>query len=318
MRYIRTMSIVISHSSALEYWRSVRVGERRYIEAPRAKNLVAKPPSAFYEGGTGPWWLSAPLHVLVSKAESRRWREGIVNHVWSGSLPKGSILKTGNGFYVCSPALTFLQVATDMNLIELIRLGFEFCGTYDCSSESMVSCMSLCGVDRLYSFAGAMKHVHGRKNALRALGHVAQNAASPRESLLVMLLCLPYKLGGYGLSLPKLNYRIDVGKRAKKTATKNYYVCDLYWPDAKLAVEYDSDSFHVGAQKIASDSARRNALEAMGITVVVVTKRQMNSVVELDGIAHLLAKKLGKRLRYSEEEFSRQRIRLRTELLSLG
>lgn len=108
--------------------------------------------------------------------------------------------------------------------------------------------------------------------------------------------------------MPKFNEPVNNGK----------FRCDLFWPDAKLALEYDSDMFHSGAEKINRDSARRSSLEALGVHVVSVTSRQVNNPAELDKLAHIVGNKLGKRLRISMQDAQRKRMLLRSNLLEKG
>lgn len=131
-----------------------------------------------------------------------------------------------------------------------------------------------------------------------------------------MMLCLPYGLGGYGIEMPLLNCRINVPRELKRIAHKRFYVCDLYWPDAQLAVEYDSDMFHTGTQRISSDSKRRNSLASMDILVITVTRPQIGNWEELKKVARLLAKHTGKRIRCVEAAFSRAHFDLRAQVLA--
>lgn len=309
------MKPVLSHTSALEYWRSTRVEPRSYHVVSRAKNLLTTPPRTKLLVEPGPWWLSRPLHVLVGNDCTRRLSSNIISHVWSKKLPKGSVLDTGNGFYVCSPELCFVQLACSLSLIQLIELGFELCGTYDVSSDDIRSCASLTSTEKLTSFVSAMESVRGKKKATRALRFVTDNSASPMETSLTMLLCLPYSLGGYGLPLPQLNYRIDTIKRVKASAQASYYVCDLFWQNSNLAAEYDSDDFHTGVSRISQDSIRRDALATMGIFVVTVTRWQINDGGAMNLVAHLIASKVGKRLVYKDPDFTRKSLDLRRALL---
>ena len=160
------------------------------------------------------------------------------------------------------------------------------------------------------SFTALMKGVNGQKKALRASRYIADGSASPMETKLFMLLTLPYNLGGYGLPAPELNKRIDIGnvvkrgsERYNKGSGKSYYVCDLFWPKAKFAVEYDSDSYHTGADRIARDSKKRFDLETLGIKLITVTSRQIRNIDEFENIAKLIAKRLHKRLWYKEPKF---------------
>lgn len=309
------MEPVLSHESALEYWRSVRVGSRHFRQVAHARKLLAVPPKADELAEPGPWWLTRPLHAMVADAAVRRTSGDVASHVWSGPLPKGSVFDTENGFYVSSPELCFLQMAERASLVELIEGGFELCGTYDVSTGELRSCAPLTTVARLESFASKAAGAHGRSKTLRALRYVVDGSASPRETVLTTLLCLPYRLGGYGFVPPCLNYRIDVGAHARKMASKQFYRCDLYWPEAKLAIEYDSDAEHLGSRNAANDSSRRNALDALGVDVISVTTLQIASRVEVEKIANHIGKRLGKRVQYKEPSFSVANLKLRTELL---
>ena len=97
------------------------------------------------------------------------------------------------------------------------------------------------------------------------------------ETKLTLLLCLPFKLGGYGLPYPELNYPLyDTQFKKPK---KELYRCDLCWPKLKLAIEYDSHQFHATNNKLALDSRRRIAIEQYGLHVISVTKQQVYSDV---------------------------------------
>ena len=86
---------------------------------------------------------------------------------------------------------------------KLIQLGFELCGTYDTTNGDVRECAPLTTVDRLDAFLASLGPMHGKKNASYALRYVANNSASPRETALAMLLCLPYRMGGYGIPMPQ-------------------------------------------------------------------------------------------------------------------
>ena len=314
MVYYGGMEPVLSHLSALEYWRSVRVGSRSFRAVEDPRRFLAAPPRKGELADPGPWWLTRPLHVLVGNETARRSSSEVVCHVESASLPVGAVLDTQNGFSVCSPELCFVQMANALGLEKLIELGFELCGTYDTWCDEVRECAPLTTVQRLRAFVDGLGPVHGRKKAARALRYVMDNSASPRETVLAMLLCLPYRLGGYGIEAPQLNYRIELGRRERRIAGRSYLVCDLYWPSVKLDVEYDGGD-HAEAERMAKDSMRRDALISLGVTVISVTKWQLEHSGELNGIAHVIAERLGKQLRYKDPEFTRAHMKLHRELL---
>ena len=111
-----------------------------------------------------------------------------------------------------------------------------------------------------------------------------------------------------------MNYPIKTNPRQEIKVSKKTFKCDLYWPQAKLAVEYDSDAFHTGADRIASDAQRRNSLEHLGINVITVTNRQISNFTELDRTAYQIARRLGKRIRPRCADWRGKQIALRDQL----
>ena len=148
-----------------------------------------------------------------------------------------------------------------------------------------------------------------------ALRYIADNSASPMETILSMLMTLPYRLGGYNLPMPILNKRLEIPLETRKAVGKSYYECDIYWPQANVDLEYDSDTHHAEKVKIAMDSIRRDTLLAMGVTVITVTSRQINNAMVLHEVAKTVAKLLGKRLQLPDD-FEDKRSELRRQLLS--
>ena len=120
--------------------------------------------------------------------------------------------------------------------------------------------------------------------------------------------------------MPLLNKRIYIentskGKWAKENSRESYYKCDLFWPEANLSIEYDSDFYHTGANRIAADARKRFDLTVLGITVVTVTSKQIRKKDEFEKFAKLIARKLGKRLQYTNPKFSKAERGLRDQLL---
>jgi hypothetical protein len=157
--------------------------------------------------------------------------------------------------------------------------------------------MPLTSVSKLSAFVNKMVGIRGQRKAEKSLQYIANLSASPMESILVVLLTLPYRLGGYHLPLPELNALVVPQRIAKQNASKSSYFCDLLWRKAGVAAEYDSDQFHTGSDRIANDSKRRNSLITVGVNTVTVTKQQLYSIVEFDKIARQLASMLHHRLR---------------------
>jgi very-short-patch-repair endonuclease len=95
--------------------------------------------------------------------------------------------------------------------------------------------------------------------AVRTRTQGAATAESVPERLLARLL------EKQGLGPPVLQYEVrDGGGRFVARV-------DLAYPDDALVVEYDSFEHHVGTAALVRDSARRNAIAAVGLTVLIAT-----------------------------------------------
>lgn len=176
---------------------------------------------------------------------------------------------------------------------------------------SFVPSVPICSVASLLAFADSAAAFPGCARARKALRYVLDRSASPAESRLVLLLCAKRSLGGYGLPLPQMNYRVDVVGEGRKCTSHKYFVLDLFWENARLDVEYDSDAFHASKAGIASDAERRNALVAMGYTVITVTNGQMSSVDSFDDVAFAVARALRVRIRRQSGAWGEKRYAFR-------
>ena len=127
------------------------------------------------------------------------------------------------------------------------------------------------------------------------------------ETALSMMLTMSNAKGGYGLPTPQLNAAVDVPRADWRVAFGRQFRCDLLWPEAGFAVEYDSDMFHTPAAKIAHDAKRRNALSSLGITVLTVTRPQFSNAHGLDQVASQVAKGIGVRVRMERVNRAAQR-----------
>ena len=136
----------------------------------------------------------------------------------------------------------------------------------------------------------------GTVKARKALRFIASGSASPMETCMVMLLCLPLRLGGYNLPKPQMNREVRPKRRGRLAPGDRQCFCDLVWHEARVALEYDSSEFH-GPRQAADDARRRNVLLNRGFTVVSVTSGSARNLIELDRIAQILQTRLGVRLR---------------------
>ncbi|MDR2957880.1 MAG: hypothetical protein LBU61_06880 [Coriobacteriales bacterium] len=314
------MDIIISHQSALEYWRQHRKLPKSVTHRRQTITLPDKPPATNQIVSLG---LTLPVHVTISKPNTRWLSITMKQHVFAGKIPIACFIDTENNFMVSSPELCYLQMASQLPLIELIELGYEMCGRYsipnakaeETSESGFYRRDPLTNKKKLAAFISRMKGAKWHKKAIRALRYIQDGSASPMETKLTILLTLPYQLGGFGLLMPDMNSRIVPTKTARQSSSKGFYVCDLFWPEYNLAVEYDSDLFHTGSQHIADDSKKRNALALLGITTITVTKQQLYSYSEMIKVAKVLANYMDKRLKLKNPGFANANLELRKQLL---
>ena len=304
----KLMKHFIGYQSALEYWRRCRhlpessADRRCRVSLPDGSSRMEAPDYSGFE---------LPVHIMIGERCARHESKMVILHLFSKKTPVGCFMNNGNGLMVSSPEFCFLQMADRLTLVGLIELGYELCSVYSIPPKGDSSLPKngfynrepLTSVNKLKGFLEIMPGVKGHKKAKHALRYMLDGAASPMETKLAMFLVLPYMLGGFGFDLPELNKRIDLTKAARKDFDKDYLVCDMFWSDKKIAVEYDSDQQHTGPDRIASDSKRRTALDLSGIRVVSVTKQQLYSTAELERVARTIANHMNRRLLLKRSKF---------------
>ena len=254
------------------------------------------------------------VHLLAFHPSRRRACENQQWHLCE-NVPRDAFVAAGDGSFVSSPELCFLQMATRLDFVELVVLGMELCGFYciDPYSEEGTGqrVEPLTTHARLEAFLNEAENINGIKKARVALRYIMDGAASPMETAVVLVLTLPYKRGGYGLPRPELNCRIDLDEDAAKLCDNNYCIADLRWPgEHHLVLEYLGVLSHEGAPKMLADRGRTLALEQMGWDVIEITKDQAMDLAAFDVIARRIAKKLGRRLNKSKCGPTEERKRL--------
>ncbi len=312
------MKIFVTHISALEFW--FAYSQSRIPSCSRALPQPGQTPSKkelaafdFERFGI----CNRPVHIATASAKERIQAHHVKTHLWTADKSDRPFVRVTDELYVASPETCFLQMAATSTVPQLVLLGLELCGTYrlDLGFESGFRGMpQLLRAQYLEQGIQNKSHERGVVRARTAARYIVDGSASPMESLLLALLCLPTSLGGYAIELPNLNYRVDSQKQPFGSTVGDYFFCDLFWPHAHLAIEYDSEKYHAELGREGHDSARRTALGLEDVDVVSVKWEQVHDVLKFDELAHLLAKKLGKPLRIRRKDFEKRRSMLRKEL----
>lgn len=318
------MTVILSNISALEFWRSPLSDSSRARKPSRARIMPEDAPhaTAIEEYGLiGNEVFSLPLHVMALDGRRKSTHDLVVHQsrfLPAGSLRSISIPGCDKAVFVTSPELTLVHMASLLSFPQTVHLGYEFCGTYAPDKSRPYGIrgrIPLATPSSIKACLLELENVRGTKTVRKALPRILEQSASPRESTLAALVTLPCMRGGSGIAHPLMNAIVPIGKRNRWTADKSFFRCDLLWPDQGVAVEYDSTLCHTGAERIAQDAQRRNALESLGITVVTATWQQVANYREYNRFVRILARHLNSRIRPSCSDYPRRQLALRSELL---
>ncbi len=306
--------VFLTNESAIDFWRRRKLRPQLPTTSlgegsSTVSTLAAFMPKHF---GVGKF----PVHVAVPPSTRRHNNSHIQFH--NQKFDSDSFLRINEMVRVLSPEQIFLQAAQTMSLPKLTLLGLEFCGKYRLAPHEEAGFIDAKSITSREALAKVANQANGpgAHAAKAAASFVLNNSASPMESIVYLLLCLPTKYGGYGICAPVLNAPIDVSKSATIDNSVCKF-CDLLWPQAKFALEYDSTQFHEKLGRQAADSVRRAQLALEGVKVLTVHGAQVYNVDAMDDIAHGVARELGLRLRIRRADFTERRADLRSQLLDL-
>ncbi|MEC4175241.1 DUF559 domain-containing protein [Adlercreutzia sp. R21] len=318
--------VCFSHETALQIWKVASVSSHEGKMRPaRVRCCPARPATvedvcsarAYLEDRFSDLSLALPVHV-VSSSPSRNMRTNLfAAHTDASSLPRGALVSLGPNVHVASAPYVFVQMASRLPFVELLELGYELCGTYrrGCGGGTVrYQVAPLTSTRQLAQFVQQNPGMKGVKRARRALRYLADGSESPRETKCALLFGLPAALGGYGLGIPKMGHQVECSDEARAIAETRTLRCDLYWPAARLDMEYQSREFHEGELHRIRDSRRVNALRTMGIDVTLVTESELDGLFACDVIAQTARKKLGKKGRKHAFNVHERRLRLRRQL----
>ncbi|MCI8468681.1 MAG: hypothetical protein HFJ75_04200 [Eggerthellaceae bacterium] len=262
--------------------------------------------------------VGSEAHIIVPPEARRGRHAGLVLHGWNAALPASRLIRIRHDTWSLGPELCLLDLSRSLDDVSLLMLAYEFCGTYAIDPDADAGFRArgpLTTPRRIAQVVAANPGVGGSKRLRRILPHVSAGSASPMESALALLVRLPHRMGGLALPPPLLNHTINPGRRGGVVADRSYYVCDLYWPQARIGLEYDSDAFHVGADRLSRDARRRAALQGLGVTTVTVTREQIRRPSDLRRLDETLHRLLGVQRRPRCKDYPDRQRTLQGQLL---
>lgn len=236
-----------------------------------------------------------PAGVLVG-SDGARFRSNEMDRLfWRGQLPGGSLWHIPdldglgiNGVYCVSPEMHLVLRSRKLALPDASKLAMELCGYYDYpfrTGDSMVSRRKpLTTKAQLTTFIDSIdRDHHGVPRAKRAADFAIDGSASPRESALALFLSMGTRLGGMGLPKPLLNQPLEVPAHCQALLDGQRTIrFDLYWPEFKLAIEYDSQAYHQTTRQIELDKNRLAVAQNMGIQLVTATPSAVRNLGKME------------------------------------
>lgn len=292
-------AVILSHRTAVAYYRVLNPKDRKAAHATRADPLPRASASSQLLKTFNPEFSGfggLPLDLLVPDRRNVRMSKGINAHSCQVKLPEGSFWKLNDTLYITSPELCFVQMAQMMSIPQIVEVGLNLCAIYyaDIKSSKLPERKPLTTPTKLARYAERANGMKGVKKAKQALRWVIACSRSPMETKMFILLSYPPSRGGYGLNLPVLNYRADPGRYAYLTE-QGFFRIDICNPDLFVGVEYYGDDDH--QDNVVKDRRRLDALEALGWKMVVIDKQRLYDPAAFEVAANQIASHLNCRIR---------------------
>jgi very-short-patch-repair endonuclease len=183
-------------------------------------------------------------HVTVFQAEHRRFRPEIKSHVTTRPRRILSV----RGIPTLDPVTTFIQMAGQLSLVDLVVIGDVVVRNFDISPAQL---LRRCRSSTDYY----------AKRAAHAATYVRRGVDSPMETRLRMLIVLA------GLPEPQTDVRL---RHDDGTLRRRF---DLAYPRIKLIIEYDGRQHAEDRAQWNKDLDRREELDDEGYRILVVTAK---------------------------------------------
>ncbi len=246
--------------------------------------------------------------ITVSDHNTRFSSGGKKVHACGLDLPANAIAER-NGKKIASPELMFLELASQLSIHRIIFMGLQLCSFPTGEPSKAITTKK-----KLNRFLAETSGHRGHRKALRAVKYVEDGSASIMESIAYMILTLPHALGGYGLDGAVFNYEIRIKGRTQPHLRQRCCFADLYYKQAKIAVEYESFAYHSRPSEQGKDAIRSVILNRQGVRVLHMNTIQLYDRNACRDFAHTLATRLGKRIQIRAKEFAKMHIQLRALL----
>lgn len=276
------MSIVLSHNTAKAvYQAAYSVSAIGTEPCSPAKIYGARPSKDLLDSAAD--WLArhnvaldndAPLDTTVFERANVRSMTGCKCHVSSKRFAGSRFIKLADDIYIVGVELCALQAATYLPFRELVEYYFELCGAYSLghdTSTSYTERFALTSTSSLKHFFNSLIDCKGLELARKAIQCVRDGCRSPMETAFAMMLTLPRREGGLGISEIETDYEVKVTAAAKNLTRREKFYMDAYLKRSRTDIEYNGFQ-HDAEEDRAIDEERKNALASMGYGIITVSR----------------------------------------------
>lgn len=271
---------------------------------------LAPPAKAAYSAAS-----ARPHDVLVPHKAGGGFGGAYLRHRWDGDLPEGALLDLGGGVYTSSPELCVLQLAGDLDDVQLVRYAMALCAEYRTGREKVERHPAITSLARIERLLDGCSSRRGVVRCRRLMRLARDGSRSPKETELHLLLTLPAEMGGYGLVGDELNHQVkfeaedaDILDRPDR----RFAYVDLAWPSCEVGVEYQGRDHD---DRVPEDRRRINLLVAKGWRMFQSDAEQLGDPARLDVTARQMAHVLGRPVPEKTEAWKAARGELRETLL---
>lgn len=207
------------------------------------------------------------LDLIIFNKKQAFSHQDLSFHCYKNLFPSGSFMVLDNGVLISSPELTFCMLANVCPVEHLLMYGLEMCGTYSMpvieGEEFTNELAPITNSQKILKYVKKLEKAYPRFKGIRKAKYASELlsnfSASPRESMLYIVLSMSRKFGGFAIKGIELNRAISLSKDAAKICGQKTIIPDLSIKNKKIAIEYDSNQFHDNSRQNIKDKNRMNA-----------------------------------------------------------
>lgn len=259
------------------------------------------------------------LDLLVPDARHRVRHGNVRNHIWSTKVRGLCFLEVvKEQLAIPSPEVLLAQMAEILPMADLVALGHELCGSYSlqptgAGGSAIIGIPPATTTEQVGQLLKDAKRLRGSRALAAALPYIQDGSLSPVETLLSTMAQIPTDQFGYAIGRTVLNREVRPDASTERLVTAESRIPDILFVGTSVGINYDGDvhldiagvieaARELGnassneaheALKAAVNAVRRGAagdkqrdrdLAVMGLTVLPVTKYDIEDIEGLDRV----------------------------------